>query len=126
MVLVRWPLSATIVLPRGSSSDNDGLSLSKEDEWSGVGYQFISGVLVSSMALVLLAAVSYQCAATWKWLRTLGLSEEEAQEGTPDGVKQNSIRISHSLPDLQQEPTHEYVQEKDSKKVRPLLSLIDM
>lgn len=73
---------------------------------------------MTTMALVLLAAVSYQCAATWKWLRTLGISEDDPQDGIPDGVKQTSIRISHSLPDLQQEPTRrEYVQEKETKKV---------
>ncbi|XP_054262923.1 synaptotagmin-10-like isoform X2 [Macrosteles quadrilineatus] len=111
----------------GSLPDNlsavptPGLIVAQSEEWSGAtsGYHvLVSGLLLSSMALVLLAAVSYQCAATWKWLRTLGMSEDEAQDGTPDGVKQSSIRISHSLPDLQQEPTrHEYVQEKDNKKV---------
>lgn len=91
------------------------------EEWTGIAsYQIISVITITVMALVLLAAVSYQCAATWRWLRTLGMSDEEAQEGMPDGVKQASIRISHSLPDLQQEnmtTRKEYVQEKDSKKV---------
>lgn len=72
------------------------------------------------MALVLLAAVSYQCAATWKWIRdkTCG----DPSEGESSVTKQQAaIRISHSLPDLQTEPlTQEYVQEhKDvvAKKV---------
>lgn len=95
-----------------------GLLEAKEYDFGSSAVHALSGLLLTSMALVLFAAVSYQCAATWKWLKTLGMSEEEAQEGCPDGVKQSSIRISHSLPDLQQEPTrHEYVQEKDNKKV---------
>ncbi|KAF5285320.1 hypothetical protein FQA39_LY04419 [Lamprigera yunnana] len=67
------------------------------------------------MALVLLAAVSYQCTATWKWIREKtcrDLAQEECH------AKQTSICISHSLPDLQTEPLkQEYVQEhKDSIK----------
>ncbi|KAF3430865.1 hypothetical protein E2986_04897 [Frieseomelitta varia] len=70
------------------------------------------------MALLLLAAVSFQCSSTWRWLMRVRrhMKEEDAES---DLSQQNAIRISHSLPDLQSEPiTHEYVQEqKDSKKV---------
>lgn len=73
------------------------------------------------MALVLLAAVSYQCAATWRWIRTTIIRRDSQSSVTSvNDSKQASIRISHSLPDLQSEPTkHEYVQEKDcnNKKV---------
>ena len=71
------------------------------------------------MALVLLAAVSFQCSSTWRWL--MGVARHDNQESTDGDVsQQNAIRISHSLPDLQSDPiTHEYVQEqKDSKKVK--------
>ncbi|XP_043268547.1 synaptotagmin-10-like [Venturia canescens] len=89
------------------------------EEWSeSFPYQFLIGTGVALMALMLLAAVSFQCSATWKWL--LGVARQE-HDNEADGElsQQNAIRISHSLPDLQSEPvTHEYVQEqKDSKKV---------
>nr|CAD7412496.1 unnamed protein product [Timema cristinae] len=80
-------------------------------------YQVLAGIIVTVMALVLFAAVSYQCAATWKWLKELALGEGES--GGEDALsKQAAIRISHSLPDLNSEPTRqEYVQEnKESKK----------
>ncbi|KAK1121776.1 hypothetical protein K0M31_010087 [Melipona bicolor] len=76
------------------------------------------GTGVALMALLLLAAVSFQCSSTWRWLMRVRrhMKEEDAES---DLSQQNAIRISHSLPDLQSEPiTHEYVQEqKDSKKV---------
>ena len=92
------------------------------EELSGVFlYQAVGGVLVTAMALVLFAAVSYHCAATWRWLR--GLARDGEPEGEDALSKQAAIRISHSLPDLQSEPTRqEYVQEpKEVKKVRTLL-----
>lgn len=70
------------------------------------------------MALVLLAAASFQCSATWRWL--MGVSRQNNDEDADGDIgHQNAIRISHSLPDLQSEPiTHEYVQEqKENKKV---------
>lgn len=78
------------------------------------------------MALVLIAAVSYQCAATWRWLR------DKACRDLADGdisitKQQAAIRISHSLPDLQTEPLKkEYVQEhkEATKKVIILSTLI--
>nr|CAD7462428.1 unnamed protein product [Timema tahoe] len=84
-------------------------------------YQVLAGIIVTVMALVLFAAVSYQCAATWKWLKELALGEGES--GGEDALsKQAAIRISHSLPDLNSEPTRqEYVQEnKESKKQQVL------
>ncbi|XP_063992442.1 synaptotagmin-10-like isoform X1 [Diachasmimorpha longicaudata] len=88
------------------------------DEWSeSFPYQLLIGTGVALMALVLLATVSLQCSATWKWL--LGVARQESDDDTDGELsQQNAIRISHSLPDLQSEPiTHEYVQEqKDSKK----------
>lgn len=73
---------------------------------------------VALMALVLLAAVSFQCSSTWKWL--MAVARQESDDETDGELsQQNAIRISHSLPDLQSEPmTHEYIQEqKDIKKV---------
>ncbi|XP_011499388.1 PREDICTED: synaptotagmin-10-like isoform X2 [Ceratosolen solmsi marchali] len=70
------------------------------------------------MAAVLLAAVSFQCSTTWRWL--MGTYCQNDQNDVEHEFSQKSaIRISHSLPDLQSEPvTHEYVQEqKDVKKV---------
>ncbi|XP_011299750.1 synaptotagmin-10 [Fopius arisanus] len=88
------------------------------DEWSeSFPYQLLIGTGVALMALVLLAAVSFQCSSTWKWL--LGVARQESDDDTDGELsQQNAIRISHSLPDLQSEPiTHEYIQEqKDSKK----------
>ncbi|XP_046748568.1 synaptotagmin-10-like [Diprion similis] len=89
------------------------------EEWTGsFPYQLLIGVGVGLMALVLLAAASFQCSATWRWL--MGVSGQNNDEDTDGDIgHQNAIRISHSLPDLQSEPiTHEYVQEqKDNKKV---------
>ncbi|XP_069696983.1 synaptotagmin-10-like isoform X2 [Periplaneta americana] len=80
------------------------------------GYQVVGGVLVTAMALVLFATVSYHCAATWRWLR--GLARDGDSGGEDALAKQAAIRISHSLPDLKTEPIRqEYVQDpKDSKK----------
>lgn len=74
--------------------------------------------MITIMALVILAAVSYQCTATWKWIREKTC--RDLYEGEECLAKQTSICISHSLPDLQTEPLkQEFVQEKDaSKKVR--------
>ncbi|GLV36122.1 Synaptotagmin 1 [Carabus blaptoides fortunei] len=94
-----------------------------EDWPSNVAYQIVGGVLITAMALGLLAAVSYQCAATWKWLR--GRTRRDSQESDQGSAlsKQAAIRISHSLPDLQTEPLkQEYVQDhKDTKKVNKVL-----
>lgn len=89
------------------------------EEWTETfPYQLLVGIGVALMALLLLAAVSFQCSSTWQWLMRVRrhMKEEDAES---DLSQQNAIRISHSLPDLQSEPiTHEYVQEqKDSKKV---------
>ncbi|XP_003703312.1 synaptotagmin-10 [Megachile rotundata] len=89
------------------------------EEWTETfPYQLLVGTGVALMALLLLAAVSFQCSSTWRWLMRMrrNMKEEDAES---DLSQQNAIRISHSLPDLQSEPiTHEYVQEqKDSKKV---------
>lgn len=90
--------------------------ISDDLDWKPLPYHIIGGAIVIAMALVLLAAVSYQCTATWKWIR------EKTCRDLADGedclAKQTSICISHSLPDLQTEPLkQEYVQEhKDSIK----------
>lgn len=74
------------------------------------------------MALVLFAAVSFQCSSTWRWLVSIARQDgqEDVENGGGELGQQSAIRISHSLPDLQSEPvTHEYVQEqKDNKKVK--------
>ena len=95
------------------------------EELSGsFGYQVIGGVLVTAMALVLFAAVSYHCSATWRWLK--GLARDGEGEGEDALSKQAAIRISHSLPDLKSEPTRqEYVQDpKDVKKVNILITFM--
>ncbi|VVD02328.1 unnamed protein product [Leptidea sinapis] len=74
--------------------------------------------MLAAMAAVLLAAVGYQCAATWRWF--MGRTRRDSQDSNCDSQsRQAAIRISHSLPDLQTEPLkEEYVQEhKDTKKV---------
>lgn len=81
--------------------------------------QLVTGAVISIMALVLFAALSYQCAATWKWIKDKACREYSDEDSNLS--KQAAIRISHSLPDLQTEPLkQEYVQEhKDVvKKVR--------
>ncbi|XP_023718098.1 synaptotagmin-10 [Cryptotermes secundus] len=99
---------------------SDGTShsaVADPDQLSGsFGFLVVGGVLVTVMALVLFATVSYHCAATWRWLR--GLSRY-TDGNTEDALaKQAAIRISHSLPDLKTEPIRqEYVQDpKDGKK----------
>ncbi|XP_076748631.1 synaptotagmin-10 isoform X1 [Xylocopa sonorina] len=92
---------------------------SHAEEWTETfPYQLLVGMGVALMALLLLAAVSFQCSSTWRWLMRVRRHMKE-QDAESDLSQQNAIRISHSLPDLQSEPiTHEYVQEpKDSKKV---------
>ncbi|XP_076665202.1 synaptotagmin-6 [Andrena cerasifolii] len=89
------------------------------EEWTETfPYQLMIGTGVALMALLLLAAVSFQCSSTWRWLMNVRryMKEEDTES---DLSQQNTIRISHSLPDLQSEPiTHEYVQEqKENKKV---------
>ncbi|KAK2577084.1 hypothetical protein KPH14_005892 [Odynerus spinipes] len=99
----------------GVNKPKDG----KSEEWSeSFPYQLLIGTGVALMALVLLAAISFQCSSTWRWLMSVTRHENE-EDANGDLSQQNAIRISHSLPDLQSEPiTHEYVQEqKDSKKV---------
>jgi len=67
------------------------------------------------MAVVLIAAVSYQCAATWRWLKSL-TGREPTEPDPPAITKQSSIRISHSLPDLQKDsPQVGVAPEKETK-----------
>ncbi|XP_044736423.1 synaptotagmin-10-like [Chrysoperla carnea] len=73
-----------------------------------------------TIGLVLIAAVSYQFAATWRWLKDRSRFTSVERERDDSISKQSAIRISHSLPDLQSEPMkQEYVQEhkSDTKKV---------
>lgn len=52
---------------------------------------------------MLLATLGEQCASTWKWIRSWALkldAEDGSNTGDGDSIKQPSIRISHSLPDL--------------------------
>jgi len=89
------------------------------EEWSeNFPYQLLIAAGVALVGLVLLAAVSFQCSSTWRWLMNI-TRHENIEDTETDQIQQNAIRISHSLPDLQSEPiTHEYVQEqKDNKKV---------
>ncbi|XP_025833213.1 synaptotagmin-10-like [Agrilus planipennis] len=119
MGLVRSPLPS-IVPPSEevnfSSASSDISSGGDLSNWKYLQYEILGGIAVTAMALVILAAVSYQCTATWKWIRekTCRDSCEEAETL----AKQSAICISHSLPDLQTEPMkQEYVQEhKESIK----------
>ncbi|XP_076748632.1 synaptotagmin-10 isoform X2 [Xylocopa sonorina] len=100
-------------------SEEANYSVQSHAEWTETfPYQLLVGMGVALMALLLLAAVSFQCSSTWRWLMRVRRHMKE-QDAESDLSQQNAIRISHSLPDLQSEPiTHEYVQEpKDSKKV---------
>ncbi|XP_031339838.1 synaptotagmin-10-like isoform X1 [Photinus pyralis] len=114
MGLVRSP--APSLLPSEESNNSNIYSDSDDWEWRVFPYQVIGGAIIIAMALVLLAAVSYQCTATWKWIREKTC--RDLSEGEDCLAKQTSICISHSLPDLQTEPLKkEYVQEhKDSIK----------
>lgn len=100
--------------------------VSGEDEWKeSLPYQITAGVVIIVMALVLFAAVSYQCAATWRWI--LHKTCRDTSDGESVISKQAAIRISHSLPDLQTEPLkQEYVQEHKEivKKVSNLVKLL--
>lgn len=102
------------------------MAVISDQVWTGnFSYQVISAVLITAMALVLFAAISYQCAATWKWIKDKTCREYSDSDSNIS--KQAAIRISHSLPDLQTEPLKkEYVQEhKDVvKKVRPQVSAL--
>ncbi|CAH2979426.1 unnamed protein product, partial [Chilo suppressalis] len=83
----------------------------------GSSVDYAAALLLVAMAAVLLAAVGYQCAATWRWI--MGRSRRDSEDSNCDSLsRQAAIRISHSLPDLQTEPLkQEYVQEhKDQGK----------
>ncbi|XP_050355573.1 synaptotagmin-6-like isoform X2 [Nymphalis io] len=83
----------------------------------GTSVDYAAALMLAAMAAVLLAAVGYQCAATWRWI--MGRARRESEDSNCDSLsRQAAIRISHSLPDLQTEPLkQEYVQEhKDASK----------
>ncbi|XP_074038065.1 synaptotagmin-10 [Leptinotarsa decemlineata] len=66
------------------------------------------------------AALSFQCAATWRWLRDRTCSKNIGCEDDFSNKQQTNIQISNSLPDLQEQVKPTYVQEiKDivAKKV---------
>ncbi|XP_073954711.1 synaptotagmin-10-like isoform X1 [Choristoneura fumiferana] len=81
----------------------------------GSSVDYAAALLLAAMAAVLLAAVGYHCAATWRWIvgRCVRRSRRASEESNCDSLsRQAAIRISHSLPDLQTEPLkQEYVQE---------------
>lgn len=74
--------------------------------------------IVLVMAMVLFATMTYQCAATWRWIKDRTCRDYNG-DGDPSSTMHAAIRISHSLPDMQSEQLQEeYVQEhKDNKKV---------
>ncbi|XP_045484666.1 synaptotagmin-10 isoform X1 [Pieris rapae] len=86
----------------------------------GSSLDYAAALMLAAMAAVLLAAVGYQCAATWRWLMgSCYRTRRNSQDSNCDSLsRQAAIRISHSLPDLQTEPLkEEYVQEhKDTAK----------
>lgn len=75
---------------------------------------------------VLLATLGEQCASTWRWIRSWALMKIDGDENTNnedgDSIKQPSIRISHSLPDLNHDPSEPVynhpIETKEGKKVR--------
>lgn len=72
------------------------------------------------MTLVVVAALSFQCAATWKWLREKACSKTYSSREESANKQQATIQISNSLPDLPEQAKPTYVQEiKDivAKKV---------
>ncbi|KAK6637193.1 hypothetical protein RUM44_007607 [Polyplax serrata] len=92
----------------------------KEKLWTDkFPYHIIGGVFITIMALVLLAALSYQCATTWRWIRAVVMRRDsQASNSSISIAKQSSLRISHSLPDLQTLPVKQhFVQKKECKKV---------
>ncbi|KAK6626340.1 hypothetical protein RUM43_006651 [Polyplax serrata] len=94
--------------------------LSLSELWTGKSsYHTIGGVFITVMALVLLAALSYQCATTWRWIRAVVMRRDsQASNSSISIAKQSSLRISHSLPDLQTLPVKQhFVQKKECKKV---------
>ncbi|XP_026736357.1 synaptotagmin-10-like [Trichoplusia ni] len=88
----------------------------------GSSVDYAAALLLAAMAAVLLAAVGYQCAATWRWIMGRSVwcrTRRDSEDSNCDSLsRQAAIRISHSLPDLQTEPLkQEYVQEhKDPAK----------
>ncbi|CAB3241510.1 unnamed protein product [Arctia plantaginis] len=85
----------------------------------GSSVDYAAALLLAAMAAVLLAAVGYQCAATWRWIvGSLCRTRRDGDSNCDSLSRQAAIRISHSLPDLQAEPLkEEYVQEhKDPAK----------
>lgn len=75
--------------------------------------------MIVIVGVLIIGAVSYQFAATWKWLKERLGDINETRERDDSISKQSAIRISHSLPDLKTEPVkQEYIQEhKETKKV---------
>ncbi|KAG5874243.1 hypothetical protein JTB14_028120 [Gonioctena quinquepunctata] len=72
------------------------------------------------MTLVVVAALSFQCTATWRWLRDRTCSKNIGCDEDCTSKQQTNIQISNSLPDLQEQVKPTYVQEiKDivAKKV---------
>lgn len=74
---------------------------------------------------VLLATLGEQCASTWRWIRSWALMKIDGDDSTNnedgDSIKPPSIRISHSLPDLNHDPSEpQYnhpIETKEGKKV---------
>lgn len=73
------------------------------------------------MTLVVVAALTFQCTATWKWLMEKACSKTYSTEDDCTNKQQATIQISNSLPDLPDQVKPINVQEiKDAvaKKVR--------
>lgn len=73
------------------------------------------------MTLVVVAALTFQCTATWKWLMEKACSKTYSTEDDCTNKQQATIQISNSLPDLPEQVKPINVQEiKDAvaKKVR--------
>ncbi|XP_065159191.1 synaptotagmin-6-like isoform X2 [Atheta coriaria] len=106
--------------PSANATNAAGLvdKLSTVDWNSTLLVNLIVVAIVLVMAMVLFATMTYQCAATWRWIKDRTCRDYNG-DGDPSSTMHAAIRISHSLPDMQSEQLQEeYVQEhKDNKKV---------
>lgn len=95
--------------------------VSETSDWlTGIDIGVCAILLLTSMTLVAVAALSFQCTATWRWLMQKACSKTYSTEDDCSNKQQATIQISNSLPDLPEQVKPNYVQEiKDvvAKKV---------
>lgn len=95
--------------------------VTENSDWlTGINIVVCALLVLTSLTLVVVAALSFQCTATWKWLRDKACSKTYSSEEESTSKQQANIQISNSLPDLPEQVKPTYVQEiKDivAKKV---------